>query len=102
MPGLPHESSSPRGPRAAVVGPGGGPDRPKSARTSPPSSQGHGPCQSGRRWGTDRPVASTNSSLGRVGRGQTTRTTPPLERPGPGADGPYHGKVRDLVRNCYG
>ena len=60
VPGLPHESSLCYGPRAAKVGPGGGPDRPKSARASPPSSPGHGPCQSGRRWGTDGPVASTS------------------------------------------
>jgi hypothetical protein len=80
--GPPHESSLCYGPRAAEVGPGGGPGRPKSARpgASLPSSPGHGPCQSGRRWGTDGPVATTSRSAGHAGRGRATRTTPP---PGP-------------------
>jgi hypothetical protein len=90
--GLPHESSLCYGPRAAEAGPGGGPGRSKSARASLPSSPGHGPCQSGRRWGTDGPVAFTSRSAGRgMGRGRTTRTTaPPRPRTGrhgrPGPD----------------
>jgi hypothetical protein len=92
-----HESSLCYGPRAAEVGPGGGPGRPKSARASLPSSPGHGPCQPGRRWGTDGPVAFTSRSAGRgMGRSWTTRTTAP---PGPrtgrhGRPGPDRTRAR--------
>jgi hypothetical protein len=69
VPGLLRESSSLHGPRAAEAGSGGGPDRPRSARASLPSSPGLGPSQSGRRWGTDWPAASTSRSSGARGPG---------------------------------
>jgi hypothetical protein len=82
--GPPHESSLSCGPRAADVGPGSVPCRFVSARASLPSSPGHGPCQSGRRWGTDGLEATTSRSAGHAGGGRATRTAPPPGR-GPGA-----------------
>ena len=97
-----HESSLICGPRAAEVRPGGPPCRRETARASLPSSPGLGPCQSGRRWGTDGPAATTNRSgrhaAGGPGDSDCAIAGPRAGRQrtaGPGAGGPSHGQVCD-------